>query len=150
MDSFQSRSGGGGFVFSVDTVKVAAGAKNISVPIRVQNNPGILGMRFSVSYDESVLTLSNASNGDAVSKVLALTKAKALCSGCYFVWDGIEVDPADVKDGIVLLLRFQVSDSAQSGSYPITVHYNNGDIIDNNLQAIFPRIQNGSITIKEQ
>lgn len=147
-EQFSETLGRDGFVFSVETVEVAAGTKDISVPIRVQNNPGILGMRVSVSYDESVLTLSDASNGDAVVEVLTLTKAKALCSGCSFVWDGIEIDSADVKDGTILLLRFRVSDSAKPGSYPITVHYKKGDIIDNNLQTICPRIQNGSITIK--
>lgn len=105
-------------------------------------------MRFSVSYDESVLTLTGALNGDAVSRILTLTKAKTLCSGCNFVWDGIEIDTEDVKDGTVLELQFRVSDSAAAGNYPITIRYNSGDIVDNDLQKLSPYIQNGYISIK--
>lgn len=137
-----------GFGLSVESVKAAAGDKLVTVRISVKDNPGILGMRFSVSYDESVLTMTGALNGDAVSRILTLTKAKTLCSGCNFVWDGIEIDAEDVKDGTVLELQFRVSDSAAAGNYPITIRYNSGDIVDNDLQKLSPYIQNGYISIK--
>lgn len=137
-----------GFGLSVESVKASAGDKLVTVRISVKDNPGILGMRFSVSYDESVLTLTGALNGDAVSRILTLTKAKTLCSGCNFVWDGIEIDTEDVKDGTVLELQFRVSDSAAAGNYPITIRYNSGDIVDNDLQKLSPYIQNGYISIK--
>lgn len=137
-----------GFGLSVESVKASAGDKLETVRISVKDNPGILGMRFSVSYDESVLTLTGALNGDAVSRILTLTKAKTLCSGCNFVWDGIEIDTEDVKDGTVLELQFRVSDSAAAGNYPITIRYNSGDIVDNDLQKLSPYIQNGYISIK--
>ncbi len=137
-----------GFGLSVESVKASAGDKLVTVRISVKDNPGILGMRFSVSYDESVLTLTGALNGDAVSRILTLTKAKTLCSGCNFVWDGIEIDAEDVKDGTVLELQFRVSDSAAAGNYPITIRYNSGDIVDNDLQKLSPYIQNGYISIK--
>ena len=137
-----------GFTLSVDKANASAGDKNVTVRIQVKDNPGILGMRLSVSYDESVLTLTGASNGDAVSKVLTLTKAKTLHSGCNFVWDGIEIGAADIKDGTVLELQFQVSDSAAAGKYPITIRYNSDDIVDNDLQSLSPYIQNGYILIK--
>ena len=137
-----------GFGLSVESVKASAGDKLVTVRISVKDNPGILGMRFSVSYDESVLTLTGALNGDAVSRILTLTKAKTLCSGCNFVWDGIEIDTEDVKDGTVLELQFRVSDSAVAGNYPITIRYNSGDIVDNDLQKLSPYIQNGYISIK--
>lgn len=137
-----------GFGLSVESVKASAGDKLVTVRISVKDNPGILGMRFSVSYDESVLTLTGALNGDAVSRILTLTKAKTLYSGCNFVWDGIEIDAEDVKDGTVLELQFRVSDSAAAGNYPITIRYNSGDIVDNDLQKLSPYIQNGYISIK--
>ena len=137
-----------GFALLVDEANAFAGDKNVTVRIQVKDNPGILGMRLSVSYDESALTLMGASNGDAVSKVLTLTKAKTLHSGCNFVWDGIEIGAADIKDGTVLELQFQVSDSAAAGKYPITIRYNSDDIVDNDLRSLSPQIQNGYISIK--
>ena len=137
-----------GLALLVGKADAAAGDKNVTIRISVQDNPGILGMRFSVSYDESVLTLTGASNGEAVRRVLTLTKAKTLHSGCNFVWDGIEIGAADIQDGAVLELQFQVSDSAAAGKYPITIRYSSGDIVDNDLQSLSPQIQNGYISIK--
>ena len=77
-----------------------------------------------------------------------MTTAKTLCSGCNFVFDGIEIDTEDVKDGTVLELQFRVSDSAAAGNYPIKIRYNRGDIVDNDLQKLSPYIQNGYISIK--
>ena len=136
-----------GFALLVDNVEASAGDKQVTVRISVRDNPGILGMRFSVSYDESALTLTGASNGSAVSRMLTLTRAKTLCSGCNFVWDGIEIGAEDVEDGAVLELQFRVSDAA-AGNYPITIRYHSGDIVDNDLQSLSPHIQNGCISVK--
>ena len=128
----------------VDTVKSAAG-DTVQVRISVKDNPGILGMRLTVSYNESAMTLTGAANGSAVSDVL---KARTLRSGCKFVWDGVSLEPGDIQDGDVLVLEFRVSGSAAAGSYPVSVTCRSNDIVDNDLQSISPRIQNGSGTIQ--
>ena len=136
-----------GFALVVDTVKSAAG-DTVQVRISVKDNPGILGMRLTVSYNESAMTLTGAANSSAVSDVLTLTKARTLRSGCKFVWDGVSLEPGDIQDGDVLVLEFQVSGSAAAGSYPVSVTCRSNDIVDNDLQSISPRIQNGSVTIQ--
>lgn len=133
--------------FIVNSVNAKAGDRNVIVAVSVKNNPGILGMTLSVQYDESVMTLTNASNGAALSNVLNFTSANVLKSGCNFVWDGQEISADSIKNGEILLLTFNISETAVSGSYPISISYRTGDIIDGNLDSVAFEIENGKITI---
>lgn len=131
------------------TQKITAqpGENVVEVEILIRNNPGILGMTLFVSFDENVLTLIDATNGEALHDVLTLTKAKVLKSGCKFVWDGQELTESDIKDGTALVLVFNISETAQSGDYEIALNYNDGDIIDNDLAPISFSLENGIIKI---
>lgn len=133
----------------VEKVTALQGQNAVEVEVRVRNNPGILGMTLSISFDESALTLVDAINGEAFRDVLALTKSKVLKSGCRFVWDGQELTENDIKDGTVLLLVFNVSETAQSGEYQISVNCNDGDIIDNELMPIALSFENGAIKLSD-
>ena len=135
------------FALSVDRVTAKAGDKDITVTVSVKSNPGILGMTLSVRYDDAALSLKRVENGEAVSGALTLTNPGKFQSQCRFVWDGIEIAPKDVKNGAILKLHFEIPENAPAGNYPIEFFYNNGDIVDNELSALSPAIQNGSITI---
>ncbi|MBQ7572875.1 MAG: S-layer homology domain-containing protein [Clostridia bacterium] len=158
-------SGGGGAVrpqatavptqLSTDkTAKITVGkaeakaGDNVDIEVKIDNNPGVLGMALAVEYDMDNLTLENAINGEAFSNVLDFTSSKTLISGTRFLWDGIELNPQDIKNGTILTLRFHISDTAKEGKYPITVAYRAGDIVDNNLSNIDLNIENGGITVK--
>ncbi len=117
--------------------------------VEVKNNPGILGMTLTLYYDDTFCTLESAENGDAVKNILDLTTSKELGNGSRFVWDGVEITGKDIKDGPVLLLKFKVKDDAPEGTCPITVKYFNDDIVDNNLDAVYPVIKNGEIVISK-
>lgn len=134
-------------IIYVKDVSVAAGTTEIEVPVLIQNNPGILGMILTISYDESALILKDTDNGEAISNVLTLTNGNELVSGCRFLWDGLEISAGDVYDGEILLLTFKVIDNAASGKYGISFAYEAGDIIDNNLMNISPSIYEGYVTI---
>ncbi len=133
--------------FVVNSVSVNAGDRNVTVAVSVKNNPGILGMTLSVEYDETIMTLVDAQSGSALSDVLNFTKANTLASGCNFVWDGQEITAENIKNGEILLLTFNILEDALSGSYPITVSYAEGDIIDGNLNVASFEIENGNITV---
>lgn len=136
-----------GFRLWADTVQASAGEDDVTLRVFVNENPGILGMRFSVIYDEAVMTLEGAESGEAVSDALTMTPPGVFCSGCCFVWDGVELDKSDVGDGTVLLLHFRISEDAQSGSYPISLCYGDSDIVDNDLQILSPDTRSGCILI---
>ena len=127
----------------VDIVSACAG-KTATVAISINNNPGILGASFEVSYDKK-LTLLSVESGEALS-TLAYTAPGTLTNPCSFGWDGIDV--ADKTNGVVLTLTFKVPDDAQIGdSYEINVSYDNGSIFDEEMRALHFDAVNGSIEI---
>lgn len=129
------------------TVKVRPGERNVKVILSVKNNPGILGMTLSVKYDQKVLTLKSAENGTAIKDVLTMTTGAVLQSGCKFTWDGENINDNQIKDGDILILTFDVANDVQAGSYDIEFTYNEGDIVDRNLDTVNLNVGKGSIVV---
>ncbi len=137
-----------GPVIEVATVSAKAGDKSVRVAVSVRNNPGILGMILTVHYDSRNLTLKNSSVGSAVKDVLVMTKPGAYEDGCRFTWDGIEISSDQIKDGAILVLEFNVASAAQ-GECPVTVSYEDGEIVDNDLISVQPAIIDGGINVSK-
>lgn len=140
-----SVSASGSTAFTVQSVTGEPGT-TVNVPITVENNPGILGTTLQITYDEGI-TLTNATNGEAFS-VLALTKPRTYASPCKFVWDEVDIDPKDVKDGEIIVLTFQIDENAAPGKvYNITMSYKKNDIVDRDLSEVNVALNNGKISI---
>ena len=131
----------------VGDVKTSPGAKTVQVPVYINCNPGILGMTLGIDYNDKILTLTDASNGDALKDALVMTKANILKNNCKFTWDGESITKDNVKDGVMLLLTFDVSEEAAEGEYDIGFYYNSGDIVNGDLMPIDLELRNGTITI---
>lgn len=128
--------------FSVDKVTASAGSTDIEVPVTLTNNPGLAGMTLSVSFDDSVLTLTKVVSEEVLDG-LTFQKPKTYKNGSNLVWYGAE--PDEVADGIAFTLVFNVSASAQSGTYPVNITYSTGYDVD--LNSIEVNVVNGSITV---
>lgn len=122
--------------------------ETVTVAIKAENNPGILGLILSVSYDENALTLTKAENGETFKDILDLTTSKELRSGARFIWDGIDISPENIKDGNILYLTFEISKNAKAGKYPVSVNINDGDAVNNNLSKIHLSTHDGCIEVK--
>lgn len=133
----------------VSNASAHPGDRDAKIIVQVKNNPGILGMTLSLSYDESALKLLDGSNGEAFKDVLAMTKPGKLEPQCRFVWDGQEISEENIKDGEILILTFEVLDSASPGIYPIVCFSGQSNIVDNSLTPIDVMFQNGSIIVSE-
>lgn len=131
-----------------ETVKAKPGDKGIEVPIQIKRNPGILGMEITVSYNEKALKLVEALNGDAFKGVLNFTKGNLLKSGCKFVWDGQEIGKEDIKNGEILVLKFDIPDIAKKGTYFLDISYKGGSIVDNALSPVSIHVKGGEIIIQ--
>ena len=131
---------------NVETIKAQPGDSRVAVSVSIHNNPGIIGMTLSVLYDDTVLTLTDVSKGEALS-TLNMTIPGEFSSQCRLLWDGQEIKDNDVKDGDILTLYFDVSDSALEAIYPIRFFCNDGDIVDNNLETVSITIFNGAISV---
>lgn len=130
--------------FKVDTVTVASEVKKTEIKVSVANNPGILGMLFSLEYNENALKLVDCETGLALS-ALTFQKPSRLVSGCNFVWYGSET--GEIMDGEMLILTFEIAEDAEPGSYPITISWNDRDIYDSNCDMVNPDVTQGAIVI---
>lgn len=77
---------------------------NVAVRISVRNNPGILGLKIRLSYNDDALTLTKAVSGEAFDNYLTMTPPRKFTSGCNLLWDGVEIQTEDVRDGDIVTL----------------------------------------------
>ena len=130
---------------TVESVNAVPGS-NVEVNINVKNNPGILAANFTVTYDKG-LSLIDSKSGDAFS-ALSMTKPENYNSPCKFGWDALEIADEDIKDGTILTLTFSVDKGVSANSkLNVKLSYQNGNIIDSDLNDIPVTINNGSVTI---
>lgn len=130
---------------SVDSTSALAG-DTVNLAVRISNNPGILGATLTVSFD-SELTLTSAKAGDAFG-ALTLTKPGKFTSPCNFVWDGQEINPEDIQDGIILTLSFKVAESAAAEKkLKINISCKESNITNTNLQPVHVEMVGGVITV---
>lgn len=137
---------------TVDSVDATAG-DTVSVNVRLANNPGIVSANINVAFDEG-LTLVGASNGDVFPITMSFIPPKQLSTvgritgNCNFAWQGADIADADIKDGVILTLRFEVDAEAEIGdTYNITISARNNDIVDKNLQVIDLKPVTAKITV---
>ncbi len=128
--------------FEVANITTAAGSVGVEVAVNALNNPGVAGMTLSVEYDDTVLTLTKVSNSDALSG-LTFQKPKTYKNGCNLVWYGSE--PDEIIDGEAFVMKFDISSTITSGTYPIKLVFSNGT--DVNLEPVVFEVVNGSIII---
>ena len=145
-DVSQSQDNSNTPLITIEEVSAKPGDE-ISIDIRIDHNPGVLGMALTAHFDETQLKLLNVETGEVFKDVLDFTSSKELGDGVKFLWDGIDIADSDIKDGVILNMQFKVNDYAKAGKYPITIEYFDGDIVDKNLASITPEIINGYITI---
>ncbi len=120
---------------TAETVNGAPGI-TVDVSVIVENNPGILGMTMKLEYDESALTLVEATNGEAF-EVLKMTPPKNYKSGCNFVWYADDIASSDIADGSILDLKFTISEDVVFGEeFDITVTCQSGSVFDANLDPV--------------
>ena len=135
--------------FTVGNVTAHPGDTEVCVAVSVSGNPGIIGVTLSVDYDKSVLTLKGAENTSVFDdEIFDYTNPYEFVPGCNFVWDTIDITAEQIKDGEFLILKFDVADTAPSGTYPITVSYIDGDIVKADLEAVYPEIVGGTVTVQ--
>lgn len=121
----------------------AAPGSTVQVAVCVKGNPGILGVAMTVTYDESVLTMTGATKG-AIASGLEMTKPGAWVSGCSFLYDGMDEIDAAVEDGEILILTFAVEASA-SGTCEIGLTFDYA--VDINLKPVVFATANGFVTV---
>lgn len=130
----------------ISSVQATQG-ETVEITASVVNNPGILGMSFVLSYDESVLKLLKAENGKATDGVLDMNSSKNLENGCIFLWDGESIVSEQIEDGEILKLTFKVLDTAVDGKTPVKLISEEDGIFDNELQNVSLTVDDGYVSV---
>ena len=112
--------------------------ETFEVNVNLENNPGIVSAGLKLAFDEG-LTLVGATNGDVFSTLTyippkQLSSGGQITSSCQFAWTGFDIADADIKNGTILTLSFELSDEAEIGdTFNISITSELGDIVDKDL-----------------
>ncbi len=111
--------------------------ESVNVTVDLSDNPGLMVMIFSVSYDKGKLSLSGVSAGGLSGWDV---------SGDNLLWLGS--GDSDFN-GTIFTLNFKVDDAAQAGEVPVTLICKTGGMGNHDEEAFVPEITPGSVTITE-
>ena len=129
-------------VITVDSVSGKIG-NTVTVNVAISENPGILCGTITVSWNDKLTLVSDAS-GEAFSYMTYTKPSQYKSSGTNFVWAANEV--GEVVDGTILTLTFEIADTAHKDEeLEIEVSYVDGDVFDGNENPVVLNVTNGSV-----
>lgn len=129
----------------IDDVKCRLGETTIDVPIKVSNNAGISGFLFGIIYDTNDLEVTSVSQGkDLPFGTLMDNLNDETRTSLHVMWYSAgEFN----QNGEIVVLKVTVKNT-QTGTYPLTVIYNEKDI-RNSTSQIPVNILQGSVIVRE-
>lgn len=127
-------------------ITIASTAANtgdeISVPIEISENPGIMAITISVTYDSSALEYIEFLKGMVLKDYTVVDHPNK--NLIRFV----SCESTDKKrNGALITLRFKVKDNAEWGFSKIDIKYSQGDFCNWNLDKIMPTVVSGGVDI---
>ena len=124
---------------------IATKGEEVRVPITLIDNPGIIGLRFSVDYDPKQLLLVGVENTDVLSPASVVWGNDYNAHPYYLSWDD-EGTKDIIQNGIIAWLVFKAVDNASGvAKIDLTIDYNS--TINSSLKKAKINSENGSITI---
>ena len=135
-------------IISAESVTVNKGTGEVSVNIRVQNNPGIMGAVLKVSVDDQVFSFEAGNKTGYPGLTLTSPGSGTTSSPYTFMLDSLELSADDKKDGTLFTITFKIKDTAATGKYEVKLSCNKGGIFDENYNDIDVTFVNGTITIQ--
>jgi hypothetical protein len=135
-------------VIYAEHVSVNKGTGDVTMNIRIINNPGIMGAVLKISVDDNVFGFKEGAKTEYPGLTLTSPGSKTTASPYTFMLDALELSKEDKKDGALFTITFSVKDNAATGKYDIKLSYDNGAIFDEDYKAPEVCLENGSITIK--
>lgn len=128
-------------IVEVGTVKSIVGDE-VVVPVLIKENPGIMAVTISVTYDPTALEYVSHYYGNVFDDytIANHTDRKLV----RVVICGITNKR---KDGTIISLKFRVTKDAKAELTPITVKYTKGDFCNWNLDKIMPEVISGGVEV---
>ena len=124
--------------------------ENITVPIEITDNPGIVAMRLFVQYDASKLQLVSATDGGLFGSGHDYFGNDITANPYTLLWEDALSKTNYTANGQLATLSFRILETAVVGKTDITVTLDAGSMFNVNLQNIPFTTQNGSVQIEKQ
>ena len=121
----------------------------VEIPILIENNPGIVALIVSVSYDADVLTLQGATSASLFSEGdVTFTGSSASNTDPFrIVWYNALGTENSTESGTLATLTFLVKEDAPVGEASIAVSYSPSSVFDINLDNVEFGTRDGVVSI---
>ena len=116
--------------------------ENVTIPVYIKNNPGIMGYKITVEYDENVFVPVSISRGDAFSGGMFIDNIDVSHDGSFLVlWSNTS---NCFDNGLLFLIEFQTNQNAK-GKHVINISSSDDDTFNESWQTV--KIKSNSSTI---
>lgn len=116
-----------------DPVAVAPG-KTVMIPVKITDNPGLMGFKLNVDYDKAALVTPAALRGSVTASGLFNDSIKPDTSGSFSV---IWSDTKNMSsNGTLFVLQFSVPDNVTDGRYIIRLSFEQGDTFNEKWEDV--------------
>ena len=135
---------------STATCSESTSAQTVSVDVSLANNPGIIAMRLRVGYDSTYLKLSSVVDAGVFGTKYHGNDVTA--NPYVLCWGNDDAAENFVVNETIVTLNFEVAANTPTGTYPITITYdnNNDDIYDLDIRPVEFTVNNGGIEVTEK
>ena len=135
-------------VIYVQPQTVAKGTGEVTVNIKVRNNPGIMGATLKLSVDDSVFGYKTAQKAGYPSLSLTPSGPDKSTSSYTFLLDAMNLTDADRGDGTLFTVTLTVKDTNAVGAFDVALSYEEGTIFDEYYNTPSVVMEKGTITIE--
>ena len=114
--------------------KISAQAGDeITVPVSIRNNSGIMGYKIILEFDDSVFTPVNVTRGNVLTNGLFENSlSDKTTNKLYIIWTDVE---NRTDNGVLFSVTFNTS-SAATGEKKIKISYSKDDTFDENWKDV--------------
>lgn len=120
--------------------------QTVTIPVKISNNPGIMGFSVSVKYDKTVLTPVSASTGTIINGLFDDSIETSESGSFDVVWSGTE---NCTQNGILFNVTFDVNNNAY-GTTKIELSYSQADTFNENWQDVVLNCEDIDLVIGSQ
>ena len=118
----------------------------VYVPVSIENNPGIAAITISVTYDSKALDFAGYDQGRVFTDSITL---KEHPDKNYIRVVVCEYGKNSTVNDDILVLKFNIKESAEVGIHAMTVKYTDGDFANKDSEIISPKIVAGGVEVKK-
>ena len=131
---------------SAEQIGSANPGQTITIPVKINNNPGIMGFSVSVKYDKTALTPVSVSSGTILNGLFDDSIGTSEAGSFDVVWSGTE---NCTQNGILFNVTFTVNSNA-IGITKIELSYSQADTFNENWQDVVLNCEGINLPIESQ